>query len=414
MLIVRRSLLLLLACLTPHAAVAQTVPDRLRDCALSVRDAAPPAPVPAGQADIPLARVEAQSSVSAFQAEMSRDEFEECLLLATVGFEHGFVPVTYVLEADNWAELSVRGATITHRGETTHFKWGFTRPGIRFLAPRHTQIASGSSGTRRHFIELFAWVRNDFGRGEWALRWHPFEVAGPEMIPIGVDPLLTVTADAPPSITDAEVHSMAAIRLTDAGRVEWHVGSGADARRGYIPSLADRRAHEEEARRQKAAYDKVDWNRVADLRRAPTLMYGGANGCGCCGHIIVYGWSEDMMDLIHLSADSELLRLSPMPQTFDVARNPTALALTVHVYARPVSSPFCSDVVVMPRPPVEKWEAVAGNVTMELVPTETVSGEPRQRATIRIVGAVFVNARGVRVAQIQPIVLTAVVGWVPG
>jgi hypothetical protein len=71
-------------------------------------------------------------------------------------------------------------------------------------------------------------------------------------------------------------------------------------------------------------------------------------------------------------------------------------------------------VVSTPAPQREEWQAIGGQITIELVPTVTVHGESRQRARIRLVGAVFVNAQGVRVMQVKPIVLTAIVGWVPG
>ena len=51
---------------------------------------------------------------------------------------------------------------------------------------------------------------------------------------------------------------------------------------------------------------------------------------------------------------------------------------------------------------------------IEVVPITEAIGGSRQRATIRVTGALFLNAQGVGVAQVQPIVLTAIVGWVSG
>jgi hypothetical protein len=76
--------------------------------------------------------------------------------------------------------------------------------------------------------------------------------------------------------------------------------------------------------------------------------------------------------------------------------------------------PFCTDVVTLPRPAQEEWRAITGFITIEMAPITDINGERRQRATIRLTGAVFENAEGVRVTQTQPIVLTAVVGWFAG
>jgi len=152
---------------------------------------------------------------------------------------------------------------------------------------------------------------------------------------------------------------------------------------------------------------------VGDIRRRPTLTYGDADGCGLA---FVYGWSDDRMEVITVEADAELLRLSAKPQTFDIARQPSSLKVAVHIYGGPIRSfPFCTDIVLVPGAPDERWRAIAGLITIEMLPiTDSISGAPRQRATIRLSNAIFENAEGVRVSQAPPIVLTAVVGWFSG
>jgi hypothetical protein len=355
---------------------------------------------------------EAQRQVHEFQASMSHVEFEGCLLLSWVGFDHGFVPVTYVLEPDRWIDLTVRGATIVNQGKSTVFQWGFAREGARFLPSRHSEIATAGPDGRRHFIEVFMWIPSPPRREIWELTWHALEIAGSELIPVGHETLLSVTAPQPPDASSLDVFSLAAIRLNDAGRVEYQVGRNAGAGPQLIPSPADRRAREQEAQRQKAAHDKVDWTRVGDIRRRPSLAYGGAGGCALA---VLWGLSDDRMEAIHVQTDAELLRLSAKPQTFDIARQPSALKVAAHVYGRPLQSlPFCTDIVNLPRPAQEGWRAIAGFITIEMAPITDLNGEPRQRATIRLTGAVFENAEGVRVIQAQPIVLTAVVGWFNG
>jgi hypothetical protein len=405
-----RLCVLLVVCLTPHVARAQNVTDRLRECALAVRAAIPS--IDRGAAPSPEVQGAAQSKVHAFQASMSEAEFDECLLLSWVGFDHGFIPVTYVLEPDRWVDLSVRGATIVNQGKSALFQWGFAREGARFLPSRYSAIATPGPDGRRHFIELFVWIPSQPRRETWRLMWYAFEIAGSELIPAGREHLLSVTAPQPPYASSLDVFSMVAIRLNDAGRVESRVGRDAGTPHQPIPSPADRRAREQEAQRQKAAYDKVDWKRVGDIRRRPALTYGDAGGCGLA---VVYGWSDDRMEAIHVEADAELLRLSAKPQTFDIARQPTTLKVTTHVYGRPVQSlPFCTDVVLLPAAAHEQWRAIAGLITIEMVSITDINGEPRKRATIRLASAIFENAEGVRVTQAQPIVLTAVVGWFNG
>jgi hypothetical protein len=85
------------------------------------------------------------------------------------------------------------------------------------------------------------------------------------------------------------------------------------------------------------------------------------------------------------------------------------------VYERPVQHwPFCTD-VVFPAAPEETWRVTRGTVTVELSQPSVSARAPfLYRATIRIVGAEFVNGSGVRVKQTQPITLTAMVGSVAG
>jgi hypothetical protein len=405
---------LVVACLAPQIARAQDVPDRLRECALAMRVAMPA--IDRGAASSPQSQGEAQSRVHQFQASMSQAEFDECSLLSWIGFEHGFVPVTYSLEPGRWIELTLRGATIVNRGKSTQFNWGFPREGVRFLPSRHSEIATAGPDGRRQFIELFVWTPSQPRRETWQLMWYAWEAVGSELNQVAGERLLNVTALQPPNVSSLDVVSMAAIQLNNAGQVEWRVGRDADARQEIIVSPAEKKAraaaYEQQAQRRKAADDKVDWNRVGDINRRPTLTYGDADGCGLA---FVYGWSGDRMEAITVEADAELLRLSAKPQTFDIARQPTALKVAVHVYGRPERSlQFCTDIILLPRPAEEPWRAIAGLITIEMAPITDVSVPPRQRATIRLSNAIFENAQGVRVMQTQPIALTALVGWFSG
>jgi hypothetical protein len=110
-----------------------------------------------------------------------------------------------------------------------------------------------------------------------------------------------------------------------------------------------------------------------------------------------------------------LLQLSTTTQTFDVAVQNSSLELVLHLYERPVQHwPFCTD-ERLPPAPEETWRATRGTVTIELTQPGVRTRTPfLYRATIRIVGAEFVNGSGVRVKQAQPITLTAMVGSMAG
>ncbi len=65
--------------------------------------------------------------------------------------------------------------------------------------------------------------------------------------------------------------------------------------------------------------------------------------------------------------------------------------------------------------PEETWRATRGSITIELSPPGIRASAPfLYRATIRLVGAEFVNSAGVRVQERQPITLTALVGGFAG
>ena len=128
----------------------------------------------------------------------------------------------------------------------------------------------------------------------------------------------------------------------------------------------------------------------------------------------MYGWSDDRTEAISVSADSRLLQLSTTARTFEMAVAQTGLEVVLHVYPQPRRSwPFCTDVPI--RGEQETWRAIGGTVTIELTARGVSPRQPNlYRATIRIVGAEFVNSSGVRVKQVRPITLRAMVGWLSG
>jgi hypothetical protein len=76
--------------------------------------------------------------------------------------------------------------------------------------------------------------------------------------------------------------------------------------------------------------------------------------------------------------------------------------------------PFCTDVGRSDLHE-EIWRATRGKITIEVSPPgRRVRAPFLYRATIRINGAEFVNDSGVRIREVRPITLTALVGGFVG
>ena len=200
--------------------------------------------------------------------------------------------------------------------------------------------------------------------------------------------------------------------MNEKGDAEWAVVTEQTQQSEVIATDTERREALEQASARKAAEARVDWKRVRDAHRAPTLIYADAEGCA---NVFVYGRSADRTEAITIRADKDLLGLTTAPRTFDLASQHNNLEVLVHVYERPVRNwQFCTDSGGSEGPP-ETWRATRGTVTIELSPPGVRAAMPSAyRATIRIVGAEFVNAAGVRVKQVQPITLSAIVGLISG
>ena len=372
--------------------------DPLRACALYVR---------ASESDATPLGVQAMTLVRTRQESLGRERFEDCTFLAGIGLNHRFQPVTFVLDQGHWIAWDLKGATITYEGKEKRHETPLASNGAMFLPLQHTELTVGAMRSmRRHFIEVFLWMPlQDFYK--WTLMWHLFEVVRDELIPIAAENTVTVSAPEPPAGPPFDVRDVVRLRVNDAGDPEWSVLQGATPHSGVIESDADRKEEQQRVLARNAAEANVDWTRIRDIHRPPGLAYADAAGCG---HVFVFGWTDDRTEAVTVRADKDLLQLSTTAQTFDLAALSGALELAVHVYARPVHSwPFCTDAPTFL--PEEAWRATRGTVTIELSPPSLNAREPSlYRATIRIVGAEFVNASGVRVTQVHPITLSAIVG----
>jgi hypothetical protein len=356
----------------------------------------------------------AEMRSAAVRRSLNKQESEECSLLQQVGLQHGFTPVTFALAFGHSISFELAGATIEFKGERRWVESDLVAPrGIRFLPAQYTEVItrSGKDPGQRHFIELLVWepLETRDAPLRWNLRWHLFEVVRHDLAQIHSEDVILAAPEPRP----VNPRDLAQVRVNGAGRAEWVV-FGADERGGVIESDAEAKDRKEQARARHAAYARVDWTRVKDVRRVPAFAHTDADGCG---HVFNFGWSDDRMEAISVRADKELLNLSTAG-TFDIASKAYALDVFIHVFERPVrSSPFCTDVIGNYDPPNPKrvWKAISGTVHIELSPPGVSAIAPfAYRATIRISGAEFVSETGARVRQVEPITLTAIVGFVFG
>jgi hypothetical protein len=358
--------------------------------------------------------VAANTMVRALHESMTREEFDDCELFSYLGFDHGFQPVTFELEPGHWISWDLKGATISYGGKETRIQRrpAVNQPGIVFLPLHHTVLTVGPSGSiRRHFIEVSVWVPAR-DRQSWTLRWELYEVVRNELIVVSTESsLTTISAQEPPTAPPFDVDEFARVRVDDNGNAEWAVLAGPRKRTEAIQSDAERQEEKQQKLALAAADARLDWKLERDVRRTPALTYVDGNGCG---NVFVYGWSDDRTEAISVSADTNLLQLSTTARTFDMAATQTGLEVVVHLYPRPLRSwPFCTDAPI--RGEQETWRAIGGTVTIELTARGVSPRQPNlYRATIRISGAEFVNSSGVRVKQVRPITLTAMVGWQSG
>ena len=355
---------------------------------------------------------EATEQLRRVQDAMNDEQRHECLLVAHLGFEHGFRPATFALGLGEWIGFDLARdtqrviATISRDGKDTRRELPVNMlRGMRFLPFEHTELMTGANRrTPRHFIEFFNWFPS-LG-GQWSFSWQLLEVVRDDLVPVA-DAILVTNSPEPPSEFTSELRQLVRLGVNNRGDAEWEVlGSHPD--HDVIETDAERRELSELSRLRRVADARVDWRRTRNVHDAPMLTYSDADGCG---NFFVYGWSDDRTEAITVHADRVLMALSTSPQTFDLRVQP-GLDVEVHVAEQPEDHwPFCTDVTVINENRRETWRAVSGAITIELSPPGIRARLPlAYRATIRITGAEFTSTTGVRIKQVKPIVLTAIVG----
>jgi hypothetical protein len=218
--------------------------DAIRACAMYVR-ASSESTSPFG--------VQASALVRLFRGSHSREAFEDCTLLASIGFDHRFQPVTFTLEPDHWIAWDAGGYTISYKGTSRRSQGIFGRNGPVYLPLQHAVLSVGPlRSIRRHFIEMFTWTPNN-DRQAWTLEWTLFEVVRDNLMAVTSQQLETIPGQQPPSSTSFDARQLVSLRVNDGGDPEWAVLSTANPRSAVIPSEADRLAQRERERARSEA-----------------------------------------------------------------------------------------------------------------------------------------------------------------
>jgi hypothetical protein len=377
--------------------------DLPRACALYLRVEADGGPF--ARLAGPLARVHME--------QLGPERQSECVMLANVGVNHRFAPARFSLDTDRWVavELSSKNqevvATISDGGkEKTSPLQAALGSGSIFLPIEHTALESPrGSGTLRHFIEVAAWVPLEDSR--WQLAWSLSEIADKDVVLVAEETLSTIAGNSAPSDVSVPIRELVALEVNDAGAVEFAILNGADARRERVPAVAERREVQEEARKRRAADEKVNWKRRRDAARAPSFSYTDSRACG---DVLLSGWSAERSESIAIRADRRFLEEQAGAQrTFDLAALPPELDVVVNVFDRPQRDwSVCSDVTVIEEGQRrETWRAVSGTIRIQL-PQSGTGGVDQHRASVQIDNAEFQGTDGTNSRPTQPIQLSAV------
>ena len=336
----------------------------------------------------------------------------ECQLLANVGINNGFTPALFSLDNDHWVSIDLDlkkqdvEAAVSYQGKEQHVRLDAPMStGAVFLPIQYTALDLAQ--TRRHFIEIAAWLPQS--ESQWALQWSLTEIMQAEVTKVASETLTTFEGAMPPTDVSVELRELVTLRVNESGSAEFVIGDGPDARREGIPTLAERRETASEETRRKSAAEKVDWKRRRDPERAPSLNYADADGCD---DLLIHAWSSDHTETLAIRADRDLLQLSTKPRVIDLATMPADFEVIADVFDRPQGQRFCTDAIAIPEGTrQETWRAVAGTVSIQLSEPGIRARNPQQyRATIQIDNAEFLGPTGATVKAPRPIRLTAVAG----
>jgi hypothetical protein len=345
--------------------------------------------------------------------EVPEDQRGLCDLLGTIGFDHRFEPATFSLGPGHSVAFTLSrdliDAAVTYQGRETHEPVASNKAdGLRFLPLRYTELSARPPARgSRHFVEIVMWV--PVSDTSWQLDWTLLEIVGDAVQQVAREVLMNSTGREPREPLD--LRSLVVVRNDDAGRAEWAVLVGPEARAELIPTrseLSDIRA-ENEARDKRTALAPP--RRPLVFPRPPAFSYVDADGCA---DLFAFAWSADGAEVLTVRANRDALQLSTAaPRTFDLSAPGPDLEVEVRVANRAgYDWGLCKDVRALSiGDEDEPWRAVSGLLTIQVAPSGIRVSQPsRYRASIRLSGAEFVGPSGARVRLPGPVTMTAWVG----
>lgn len=150
---------------------------------------------------------------------LTQEQFEECPVLAGLGFHHGFEPVSITLEPGYWVSIDLRGATVSMRGQEKRLSSGWGSAGALFLPIRYTELQAGPlRNQRRRCIEIAFWVP-DVGT-DWALVWQLFEVSGLDLVQVAAEQVAK-SSRRPELAARGSLDDYVRLHVSEAGEPGW-------------------------------------------------------------------------------------------------------------------------------------------------------------------------------------------------
>jgi len=146
----------------------------------------------------------------------------DCQMLARIGFDNRFEPVTFDLGPGHSVAWDLRGATVTYQGRSKVTPVVPPVPGIIFLPLQHTALRNpGPAGSLRHFVEMLFWAGNS-AEG-WSLTWYLFEVVREDVVQIAVLNDVKTARERPGPNDRIDPRTVVSFALQSDGRLNWSI-----------------------------------------------------------------------------------------------------------------------------------------------------------------------------------------------
>jgi len=143
-----------------------------------------------------------------------------CQMLARIGIDNRFEPVTFDLPDGRSIEWQLRGATVRTQGRVKESRVVPPIRGAAFLPLQHTALrAPGAAGAMRQFDEMLVWMP-DATKG-WSLSWFLFEIVQDNVVEVAMQPGLAFSDRRPAPGGRVDPRTLVSFTLQEDGRVTW-------------------------------------------------------------------------------------------------------------------------------------------------------------------------------------------------